>query len=271
MSLDDPARSARPARCAGGSMRWWARSRLRTTHLHRVLRPGARGADCDAWIHAMGRQPGCRAHAATRTVDDCRGIRRTGEGARRATGDQLASAGERLCPETRHRHVFRSRDLRSRDARLRSPELPEPHRRRPAVDRGRPGRAAGEPAGLAERSRPLVGYSRHLRNRSKPKTPRSPSRRSTASCSSSLRYPVLAPDVIGYLVLGQAIDDGFATELKRATGSDISFLTGDRVFASSWPLTMRDRRLPAPGRAAGIFGLAATGQASCSPPAASDF
>jgi len=74
--------------------------------------------------------------------------------------------------------------------------------------------------------------------------------------------PVLAPDVIGYLVLGQAIDDGFATELKRATGSDISFLTGDRVFASSWPPTMRDRRLPTPGERPGVFGLAESGQTS---------
>jgi adenylate cyclase len=47
--------------------------------------------------------------------------------------------------------------------------------------------------------------------------------------------PVFAPDVIGYLVLGQAIDDGFAAQLKEATGSDISFLTADSVFASSWP------------------------------------
>ena len=72
--------------------------------------------------------------------------------------------------------------------------------------------------------------------------------------------PVLAPDVIGYLVLGQTIDDRFATELKRATGSDISFLTGDRVFASSWPLATRDSRLPAPAERPGIFGLANTGQ-----------
>lgn len=56
--------------------------------------------------------------------------------------------------------------------------------------------------------------------------------------------PVFAPDIIGFLVLGQAIDDAFAAQLKQATGSDISFLTQDRVFASSWPGASRDRFLP---------------------------
>jgi adenylate cyclase len=47
--------------------------------------------------------------------------------------------------------------------------------------------------------------------------------------------PILAPDVIGYLVLGQPIDDAFAARLKADTGSDVSFVSGRRVFASSWP------------------------------------
>lgn len=56
--------------------------------------------------------------------------------------------------------------------------------------------------------------------------------------------PVFAPDVIGYLVLGQAIDDGFAAQLEEATGSHVSFLTADSVFASSWPQNTRELLLP---------------------------
>src|SRR5262249_32292462 len=68
--------------------------------------------------------------------------------------------------------------------------------------------------------------------------------------------PVLGPDVIGFLVLGQGIDDPFAQQLEKDTGSHISFLGMDdtvphqvqkdtgahvtilaegRLFASSWP------------------------------------
>jgi adenylate cyclase len=46
--------------------------------------------------------------------------------------------------------------------------------------------------------------------------------------------PVFAPDVIGFLLLGQAIDDSVAARLKADTGSEITFLTPTRVFASSW-------------------------------------
>ena len=52
--------------------------------------------------------------------------------------------------------------------------------------------------------------------------------------------PVFAPDVIGYLVLGHPIDDGFAAQLKEATGSDVSFLTRDGVYASTWPRQTRE-------------------------------
>ena len=45
--------------------------------------------------------------------------------------------------------------------------------------------------------------------------------------------PVLGPDVIGFLVLGAHIDDATARDLERRTGSTISFLTSDRLFASS--------------------------------------
>jgi adenylate cyclase len=56
--------------------------------------------------------------------------------------------------------------------------------------------------------------------------------------------PVFGPDVIGFLLLGQAIDDAFATRLKKAAGLDITFLTQDQVFASSWPAQVRDRLIP---------------------------
>ncbi|HKE43467.1 MAG TPA: adenylate/guanylate cyclase domain-containing protein [Steroidobacteraceae bacterium] len=56
--------------------------------------------------------------------------------------------------------------------------------------------------------------------------------------------PVFGPDVIGFLLLGQAIDDAFAARLRQAAGLDITFLTQDRVFASSWPAQDRDRLLP---------------------------
>ncbi len=47
--------------------------------------------------------------------------------------------------------------------------------------------------------------------------------------------PVLGPDVIGFLMLGQAIDDQVASRLKEDTHSDVTFLTSSKVFASSWP------------------------------------
>jgi adenylate cyclase len=56
--------------------------------------------------------------------------------------------------------------------------------------------------------------------------------------------PVFAPDVIGFLLLGHVIDDAFATRLKEETGSDISFVTDTRIFASSFGPRDRDRALP---------------------------
>jgi adenylate cyclase len=55
--------------------------------------------------------------------------------------------------------------------------------------------------------------------------------------------PVFAPDVIGFLMLGQVIDDSVAARLKRDTHSDVSFLTAAHVFASSWPADSRSRLL----------------------------
>jgi adenylate cyclase len=56
--------------------------------------------------------------------------------------------------------------------------------------------------------------------------------------------PVLAPDAIGYLVLGQAIDDALAVHLKEATGAEVSFLTQNKLFASSWSGELRTRFVP---------------------------
>ena len=55
--------------------------------------------------------------------------------------------------------------------------------------------------------------------------------------------PVLGPDVIGFLMLGQVIDDAVAARLKQDTHSDISFLTASHVFASSWSAPSRPRLL----------------------------
>jgi adenylate cyclase len=57
--------------------------------------------------------------------------------------------------------------------------------------------------------------------------------------------PVLGPDVIAYLLLGQAVDDALARRLQHDTGSHISFLTEERVYATSWPKDARDEFVPA--------------------------
>ena len=56
--------------------------------------------------------------------------------------------------------------------------------------------------------------------------------------------PVLAPDVIGFVVAGKAIDDRTAEQLQRDTGSHVSFVTPGHVFASSWSAAERDRLFP---------------------------
>ena len=54
--------------------------------------------------------------------------------------------------------------------------------------------------------------------------------------------PVFGPDVIGFLMLGQVIDDSVAARLKQETHSDIAFLTASHVFASSWPTAEQPER-----------------------------
>jgi adenylate cyclase len=66
--------------------------------------------------------------------------------------------------------------------------------------------------------------------------------------------PVFAPDVIGFLLLGEAVDDRFAGRLKGSTGTDVSFLTAERVFASSWPNDRRGRVIPPPQARAALLG-----------------
>ena len=53
--------------------------------------------------------------------------------------------------------------------------------------------------------------------------------------------PVLGPDMIGLLVLGTAIDDATARDLETRTGSSVTFLTAERLFASSWDAATRGR------------------------------
>ncbi len=56
--------------------------------------------------------------------------------------------------------------------------------------------------------------------------------------------PVFAPDVIGFLLLGQGIDDPLAQQLEQDTGSHISFLTQAQIFASSWSPEERKNLFP---------------------------
>jgi class 3 adenylate cyclase len=76
--------------------------------------------------------------------------------------------------------------------------------------------------------------------------------------------PVFGPDVIGYLLLGQPIDDALAMRLERATGSHVSFLTGDRVFASSWAMSSRSRTVPSGSARSSILGAQALRTATLS-------
>ena len=56
--------------------------------------------------------------------------------------------------------------------------------------------------------------------------------------------PVLGPDVIGFLLLGKKIDDTTAQQLRKDTGSHVSFLTPDQLFASSWSQAERNFLFP---------------------------
>ncbi|MBM4257778.1 MAG: HAMP domain-containing protein [Deltaproteobacteria bacterium] len=52
--------------------------------------------------------------------------------------------------------------------------------------------------------------------------------------------PILAPRVIGFLLLGTSIGDITVQQLKEETGSEVSFLTQARLFSSSWLSTERE-------------------------------
>jgi adenylate cyclase len=66
--------------------------------------------------------------------------------------------------------------------------------------------------------------------------------------------PVFAPDVIGFMLLGEAVDDKLAGRLKGSTGTDVSFLTQERVFASSWAPDRRGAAIPSPGARSTLLG-----------------
>ncbi len=50
-----------------------------------------------------------------------------------------------------------------------------------------------------------------------------------------IAVPVLGPDIIGFLLFGKSINDVFAAQLEKDTGSHVSFLTPTQLFASSLP------------------------------------
>jgi adenylate cyclase len=54
--------------------------------------------------------------------------------------------------------------------------------------------------------------------------------------------PVLGPEVIGFLLLGQVVDDAVAVRLKQDTRSDITFLNASHTYASSWTFPSSERR-----------------------------
>lgn len=72
--------------------------------------------------------------------------------------------------------------------------------------------------------------------------------------------PVLGPDVIAYLLLGQAVDDALARRLQHDTGSHISFLTDARVYATSWPEELRKSFVPAGITVSGLHDSKSTGR-----------
>ncbi len=72
--------------------------------------------------------------------------------------------------------------------------------------------------------------------------------------------PVLGPDVIAYLLLGQGIDDALARRLQHETGSHVSFLTDERVYASSWPQELRKSLVPAKATMVGLQESRAAGK-----------
>jgi adenylate cyclase len=53
---------------------------------------------------------------------------------------------------------------------------------------------------------------------------------------------VLGPEVIGFLLLGQVVDDAVAVRLKQDTRSDITFLNASHTYASSWTFPSSERR-----------------------------
>ena len=59
--------------------------------------------------------------------------------------------------------------------------------------------------------------------------------------------PIFGPDPIGYLLAGEGIDDATARQLQASTGPAVSFLTAERLFATSWTDAERTQLFPAGG------------------------
>jgi len=67
-------------------------------------------------------------------------------------------------------------------------------------------------------------------------------------------------DLLGTLSLGFAIDDRVAGELKRMTQSEVTFLTGGTIVASTWPETEREEMItPISGIVPGVRGITVEG------------
>ncbi|MGE0821707.1 MAG: adenylate/guanylate cyclase domain-containing protein [Candidatus Binatia bacterium] len=65
--------------------------------------------------------------------------------------------------------------------------------------------------------------------------------------------PILGPKVIGFLLMGANIGNETARQLQAETGSAVSFLTTDRLFASSWPPTGQSLLTPTQPPVTSIF------------------
>ena len=74
--------------------------------------------------------------------------------------------------------------------------------------------------------------------------------------------PVFGPDVIAYLLLGQAVDDTLAQRLQHDTGSHISFLTDERVYATSWPKEQAPSFVPSDATLSALHGSRAAQKTS---------
>ncbi len=74
-----------------------------------------------------------------------------------------------------------------------------------------------------------------------------------------LERPIEAPEVLGHLTLGFALDDAFAARLRALTGSHVAVAAGGRVFASTLP-RRHDPALAAAASEGGVARLSLDGE-----------